>query len=476
MMKLLFVVPLAACLLLPPAPARAADRPNFVIILCDDLGYGDLGCFGHPHIKTPNLDRLARQGMRLTSCYSSAPVCSPSRVGLLTGRTPSRAGVYDWIPNGHVAHMRRSEVTVATLLKKAGYATCQAGKWHCNGQFNRRTQPQPGDHGFDHWFSTQNNAHPSHRNPDNFVRDGKRVGRIEGYSCQIVTSEAIGWLKKRKDKEKPFFLHVCFHETHEPVASPPELVKKYLGVAKNEYQAEYFANVANVDLAVGRILEALDDQKLADDTLVFFTSDNGPETLHRYPNALRCYGSPGKFRGMKLWLYEGGIHVPGILRWPGKIEPGQVSDVPVCSLDVLPTFCELAGAEIPKGRLLDGTSFVPLLSGKEFARKKPLYWDYYAALGKPKAAMRVGDWMVLGHRSGPEVPLGRNVNPKSMKVIKSARLGPFELYNLRDDPEQKVDLAARRPEKLAELSRLLIERHREVQKEGPVWTFPMPKK
>ena len=251
---------------------EAARKTNFLIILADDLGYGDVGCFGNRTIKTPNLDRLASQGIRLTSCYAAPPVCSPSRAGLLTGRTPSRVGVYDWIPAGHPMHLPRNEITVATLLQQAGYATCHVGKWHCNGEFNSPEQPQPGDHGFDHWFSTQNNAAPTHHNPVNFVRNGVPVGRLEGYSSHIVAGEAIHWLKDLRDPAKPFFLYVCFHEPHEPVDSPPELVAQY-PEAKKRGEALYYANVSNMDRAVGRLMRALDEMKLAENTLVFFTSE-----------------------------------------------------------------------------------------------------------------------------------------------------------------------------------------------------------
>ena len=176
------------------------SRPNFVVILCDDLGYGDLACYGHPHIKTPHLDKLATQGMRLTSCYAAAPVCSPSRAGMLTGRTPNRSGVYNWIPGNHVMHLRKDEVTVAAMLKNSGYDTAHVGKWHCNGKFNSPAQPQPGDHGFNHWFATQNNAAPSHKNPRNFVRNGKSVGPMEGYACQLVVDEGVDWLRNGRDK------------------------------------------------------------------------------------------------------------------------------------------------------------------------------------------------------------------------------------------------------------------------------------
>lgn len=449
----------------------AAGKPNFLIILCDDLGYGDLACYGNKVIRTPNLDQLAAQGMKLTDCYSSAPVCSPSRTGLLTGRTPNRVGVYDWIPDGHPMHMGRNEITVAALLKKAGYDTCHVGKWHCNGKFNSPEQPQPGDMGFDYWFSTQNNALPTHHNPKNFVRNGKAVGEIEGYSCQIVAAEGIQWLKSRTDKAKPFFLHVCFHEPHEQVESPPDLVATY-PTARNHDEAEYFANVTNMDREVGRLMKTLDELGLADNTLVLFTSDNGPETLLRYPSARHSYGSPGPLRGMKLHIYEGGIRIPGIIRWPGHTTAGQVSSEPVCSTDILPTFCAMAGVAVPKDRPLDGTSFLPIFKGQPIKRTTPLFWDYYRALSTPKVAMREGDWKIVALWDGPEKPIGGNVNPGSMKLIKTAKLTSFELYNLREDLGEQHNLAASEPERLKKMSKKLVKKYVEVQKEGPTWDVP----
>ena len=451
--------------------AEGAARPNVMVILCDDLGYGDLACYGNPTIKTPNLDRLAGQGIRLTDCYASAPVCSPSRAGLLTGRTPSRVGVYDWIPDRHPVHLRSGEITVAALLKQAGYATCHVGKWHCNGKFNSTEQPQPGDHGFDHWFATQNNAAPTHHNPVNFVRNGKPVGKIEGYSCGIVADEAIDWLREGRDKSKPFFTFVCFHEPHEPIDSPPELVKLY-PKAKKRGQALHYANVTNMDRAVGRLMKALDEMDLADDTLVFFTSDNGPETLDRYRAAWRSHGSPGPLRGMKLHIYDGGIRVPGILRWPGKIAPGQVVDEPVCGLDVLPTLCELVSVETPADRALDGASFTPVFEGKSIRREQPLFWHYYRALGKPKVAMRDGDWKLVAHWDAPDRPPGRNVDDEAQKVFKSARLVRFELYNVRDDIAESRDLATSEPKRLAQMSKTCKKLYSEVLAEGPVWKVP----
>jgi arylsulfatase A len=450
MQRLLTVLSILAALPCPALSAEAgvekATKTNFLVILCDDLGYGDVGCFGNKTIQTPSIDKLAAEGMKLTACYASAPVCSPSRTGMLTGRTPYRVGVYDWIPAGSPMHLRRSEITVAALLQKAGYDTCHAGKWHCNGRFNSPEQPQPGDLGFDHWFSTQNNAAPSHRNPVNFVRNGKPVGPTEGFSSSVVADEAIGWLEKRKDPRRPFFLFVCFHEPHEPIDSPAELVARYPQAAKRG-EALHHANVTQMDSQVGRLMQALDRLKLRDDTLVFFTSDNGPETLDRYAGAWRSHGSPGPLRGMKLWLYEGGFRVPGVIRWPGKAKPGQVCDEPVCNLDVLPTFCEIAGVAPPADRALDGASFLPIFAGKPVARKQPLYWQYDNALGWAKLAMRDGDW----------------------KILADAKQTKFELYNLRQDIGEKQDLAAQEPERLKTMAARLKQIHAQVQAEGPRW-------
>lgn len=472
-------------LLIQRSNAASDARPNIVIFLCDDLGYGDLECYGHPHIKTPNLNRLAESGIRLTSCYSAAPVCSPSRVGLLTGRSPNRAGVYDWIPPANRAtpnsrelvHMRKSEVTIPSLLKAAGYSTCMSGKWHCNSRFNQPdAQPQPGDFGFDHWFATQNNAAPSHENPKNFVRNGEPVGKLEGYSCQLVVNEAMNWLddQRKAKSDSPFFIFIPFHEPHEPVASPKEIVDQYKLVAKSNDQAQYFANVANVDLAVGRFLKKLDDLKLRENTLVIFTSDNGPETLNRYRSANRSFGSPKPLRGMKLHVHEAGFHVPGIMNWPSKIQANQTSDVPISSLDFLPTFCELAFTTPPSNLKLDGTSIVQFLDKKPFKRKKPLLWCYFNAISKPKVALRDGNFKVLATLNHNKLPRFTNLSAEQFEKAKAAQLTEIELYDLSKDPNEKNDLAqnksaANDPKLLESMRKKLIDGYFELLNDSHVW-------
>ena len=365
---------------------------------------------------------------------------------MLTGRTPNRLGVYDWIPEGSPMHMQRSEVTIATLLKHAGYDTCHVGKWHCNGKFNSPAQPQPVDHGFAHWFSTQNNAIPSHFNPVNFVRNGREVGPAHGYSSKIVADEAINWLKNTRDRSRPFCLFVWYHEPHEPIAAPEKYTKLYPQATKRG-EALYYGNVTQMDSQVGRLMKALDKQNLRDNTLVIFTSDNGPETLSRYKSAWRSHGTPGVLRGMKLWMYEGGIRVPGIIRWPGHTRPGQQCREPVCGLDVLPTLCKIVGIQQPTDRPIDGSSILPIFEGKPIKRKTPLYWQYNRALGWAKIAIRDGDW----------------------KLLADAELKKFELYNIKNDISEKNNLAQKEPQRLKKMKSDLTRLHAQVKAEGPTW-------
>ncbi|MGJ8724401.1 MAG: sulfatase-like hydrolase/transferase [Roseibacillus sp.] len=450
------------------APSLVGKKPNIILVVCDDLGYGDLECYGHPHIKTPHLNALAKGGIRFTDFYSAAPVCSPARVGLLTGRSPNRAGVYDFIPGNRGIYLRESEVTFPQLLQKAGYATCLSGKWHCNGKFNSPAQPQPDAAGFDHWFATQNNASPSHANPTNYVRNGEKAGPLEGYSCQIATNEALSWItqQQKADAEQPFFLYLAFHEPHEPIASPPELVEQYLPLARQKEEALYFANVANVDTAVGRLTTELAKMNLSEETLIIFTSDNGPETLSRYSRAKNSFGSAAPLRGMKLWTTEAGCRVPGIISWPGVIERDRVSPLPVSSLDFLPTFLQLAAQEAPKNRTLDGTSILPLFQGKPLQREKPLLWVFYNALNERRVAMRHGDWKIMAKMN---IPTYIAVDHKNAEQVKAAILSDYQLFQISDDVGETNDLSKEEVAKLAEMKTLLLKEYEALLSDSHIW-------
>jgi len=443
--------------------AKAADsRPNIVLILADDLGYGDLACYGHPRIQTPVIDQLAAEGMRLTSCYSAAANCSPSRAGLMTGRFPQRVGIHNWIPMFSPMHVGREELTVATLLGTVGYQTCQVGKWHLNGQFNLPTQPQPSDHGFDHWYATQNNALPTHHNPTNFVRNGIPVGPLRGYSAGLVADEAIRWLRGR-DESRPFFLYVCFHEPHEPINSAPRYKDLYDAPADSTLP-NHHGNVTQMDAALGRLLSALDRFGLRENTLLVFTSDNGPAITRRHP-----HGSAGPLRDKKGFLSEGGIRVPGIIRWPGHTQPGQTCDTPVCGVDLLPTLCAVAGVDVPSDRTIDGTSILPIFDDSEIDRKTPLYWHFNFAQGPSKVAMRDGDWKILATLTGPELRPTGHVTGENQEIIKAAELAEFELYHLGKDIAEENNLAASEPEQLEKMTARLREIYEDVRTESPVW-------
>lgn len=407
-------------------------KPNIVVIVADDLGYGDLGCFGHPRVKTPNLDRMASEGVRFTSFYSGAPICSPSRAALFTGRTPYRVGIRDWIEQDSGVHLPRSEVTVARLLKDAGYATCLVGKWHLNSRFNGR-ETTPGDFGFDHWFATQNNA--AHIDPANYVRDGKRVGPLKGADSSLIVDEAVGFVDRAG--EKPFALFVTFHAPHEQVAAPEKYTAMYADM-DDTTRRDYYGSVSLIDAEVGRLLADLDARGLRERTLVLFTSDNGPQELHGYPKAIHSHGSAGPLRGHKLSMYEGGYRVPTILRWPGKARPGSETAEPAGFTDLLPTFCMVAEVAPPADRVLDGVNVLPLLDGQPVERPRPLFWQYDNAQGGPwKHALRRGPW----------------------KLLADAKRQTFALYNLVDDVGERHDLAAERPDLVKEL-RSELDRYR----------------
>lgn len=411
------------------------ERPNIVVFLVDDMGWGDSATYGHPLIQTPNLDKLASQGVKFTQCYSACGVCSPSRAAILTGRTPYRNGVWRHLSGNHETYLRTSEITYPKLLKNAGYETCHVGKWHLNSKphFNNPDFPQPGDHGYDYWLYTHNNASPSHKNPDNFFRNGEPVGEIESYSAQFVAAEAERWLTEIRDPEKPFALSVWLHEPHSPIASDP----KFMALYDDHENAKYMGNITQLDAALGQVMDALGEVDAADDTLLIFTSDNGP--------VANFGGTTGGLRGGKRSGYEGGIRVPGVARWPGHIEPGTISDVPVIGSDIFVTALEIAGVPIPDDRTIDGVSMIPAFAGKPVEREIPMFWRTHVSQAGDRVAMRIGDW----------------------KIVSNDTLTKFQLFEVQKDWKEENDLASDMPEKTEEMKKQLLKLWSEIEAEGP---------
>lgn len=458
-------------LLLAALPLTVAERPNIVIMLADDAGYSDFGCFGG-QAKTPNIDQLARDGMRFTDFHAAAPNCSPSRTGLLTGRYPSRVGVFSYLPqpsNGvpHPMHLPDSEITLAELLRDAGYRTAHVGKWHLSAYGT--SQPQPLDQGFEYSFGTSSNAIPSHLNPNNFYRNGKPLGEIKGYACQIVVDDAIRWLKD-DSSDDPFFLYVAFQEPHTPIASPPEMVAQY---NEGKKRNEYLANIQNLDDAAGRLMDALDELGHRENTLVLFTSDNG--SLHDASN--------GGFRGQKSMLFEGGIREPAVVRWPARIKPGRTSDATLNLVDLLPTICAITGTQTPTDRTIDGEDFSPLLAGKKWERKNPLLWYFYRSIAgsgqraqgmtdqTPAGAFRKGDWVLIGYLHHDQMPETHAMVPADMDFIRESKWNRFELYNLRTDRAQQNDVANENRELVERLSKEMALLHGDMIAEAPYWVW-----
>ncbi|MEN8116227.1 MAG: sulfatase-like hydrolase/transferase [Bacteroidota bacterium] len=430
-------------------------QPNILIFLADDLGSTDLGCYGGK-AKSPHLDNCAGNGMKFTHFYAPAPNCSPSRAGLLTGRMPSRVGMYSYRRDHHTMHLPGSEITIAELLKEKNYQTAHFGKWHlsCLPQDSNLNQPQPIDQGFDYSLGTENNAIPSHLNPNNFVRNSERVGETDGYSCQLVAAEVKTWFQNFYKMKKPFFMYVAFHEVHAKIASPKNLIDNYPDETKRE--AEYLANIENMDNAAGKILEELENRGLLENTLVIFASDNGP-----YKN-----GSAGNLRGLKGEVYDGGIRVPAIFYWPGKIEGGTINETPASLVDVLPTLAEVCDFSIPANRKIDGANLTPLFNNKPLSRQTPLMWFFYRSY--PEVSMRIDDYILIGNALD-SVPRTHPMADLDMDFIKNIEIREYELYNIIDDPAQQNNLAETNPDVLNRMKPQMINLLEEIKTEGPYW-------
>ena len=510
-LSLLALLPVLFCV----ATCGSAERPpNVVVLLADDLGWKDIGCYGGP-VQTPALDKLASEGMRFTHFYSGAAVCSPSRAVLLTGRNNLRASIYSWINDqDQRSHLPVKETTLAEVLKSNGFDTAHFGKWHLGMPTTRQPdKPTPSEHGFDYWFATANNAQPSHRNPRNFVRNGKPVGELKGYACDLVVEDAIQWLDSRKKTERPFFLNVWFHEPHAPLAAPPDLIETY--GQTSDPAAIYSATIANTDQAIARLIKKLREIDAPENTLIIYSSDNGSYRSDRV----------GDLRGTKGSNYQGGVRVPGIFYWPGHIARGAVTDTPAGLVDLLQTVCGLAKIAPPE-RPLDGTDLSPVLRQKSarIQRKQPLFWAL--PLAGPAFAIREDQYAMVAQREGPipkdqealtqikrrieEVLRSKDIYEKETRsstfekqlfegfsdrdaerlrgqfirlnqfheawipTLKKADLAGFELYDLEADPEQKVDLSARLPLVHARLKKTLQTLVESAYRDAYDWSSDLP--
>ena len=417
---------------------QAQDRPNIVVILADDMGWGDSSTYGHKVTRTPSMGKLAAQGMKFTQGYSASVVCSPSRSAILTGRTPYRNGVWRHLSGHHKAYLLASEITYPELLKDIGYQTCHVGKWHLlsKPQFYNPEFPQPGDQGgYDYWMATHNNADPSHKNPKNFIRNGDPVGEMIGYSAPLVADEAIRWLKEVRDPDKPFVLSVWFHEPHKPIATDIKFSSLYPD--QNERNSTYYGNITQMDYALGKVMKALDAVGVSENTLLIFTSDNGPVASEG--------GSTGGLRGGKRSDFEGGICVPFLVSWPSHVPAGTVSDVPVIGTDIFSTVLDITGIPQPTDRTIDGVSIFPVFNGQRVERKTPLFWRTHVSGADNRVAVRVDDW----------------------KIVANYTLTDFMLFNVQEDRVEKDDLTSKMPGKTEEMKKLLLATWADIVEEGP---------
>lgn len=450
LLLLLFVVFLSR-------PAPAARPPNIVIILADDLGYGDLGCYGHPTIRTPNLDRMAGEGLRFTDFYVAACVCTPSRAALLTGRLPIRNGMAGSearrvIYSKDTGGLPSEEITIASALKTKGYATMCVGKWHLSGE---TADAWPTKRGFDHWFGLRwsNDMEPSPSLP----KGGKASMNLKPdpgwWSLTLMhddhvleknadphtltrryTEEAVGFI--RANKRKPFFLYFPHTYPHVPLFAS--------GTFNGKSPRGLFGDVVEeLDWSVGQVLDALRQEKLTGNTFVFFTSDNGPWLVKELAG-----GSAGPLREGKGSTWEGGMRVPGIAWWPGKIKAGVTTRELASSMDLFNTALQLAGVSPPTDRAMDSVDLSPIL----FETGKSLRDTMFFYRGNELFAVRKGDFKL--HLQTAPGYAGNRVQEKFEKH------DPPLLYNLANDPGEKFDLASQHAEVVAKLQQVIAE-HRE---------------
>lgn len=437
-----------AIVLLAAAVLGAAERrPNIVFILADDLGYTDLGCTGSGYYETPHIDRLATEGLRFANGYTCGPNCQPTRAALLSGQYGPHTGVYtvgsidrfDWQsqplrPADNLASLPLEKKTIADALKAAGYKTGMFGKWH----LGKEPEYHPSQRGFDEAISSSGRHF-------NFATDPKSAHDSDAYLADFLTDHAVDFIRRHKDE--PFLLYLPHFAVHTPLEAKAPLISKFetkppSGGHRNPV---YAAMISSLDESVGRVLAALDEHQLAENTLVIFSSDNGGVGGYRREGVqANDITDNSPLRGGKGMLYEGGVHVPYVFRWTGKIAPGETCQTPINSVDLYPTLLDVVGAAKPEGYELDGHSYASLLTAPDTptANREPLYWHFPGYLGsaggtwrtKPAGAIRFGDWKLL-------------------EFFEDERI---ELYDLHDDPGEKHDLAATMPDKAGQLHAKLL--------------------
>ncbi len=404
-------------------------KPNIVLLFADDMGYGDLGSYGHPTIKTPNLDQMAQDGIRLTSFYVAAPSCTPSRAALLTGRYPFRSGLSNVLLPESENGIPQTEVTLAEKLKEQGYNTMAIGKWHLG---HAKPEYLPTANGFDNYLGLlySNDMIPPWVETDKpleLYRDTEPVEHPVDQSTltKRYTEEALKFIESQKDD--PFFLYLPYNMPHLPINTAAEF--------KGKSMAGLYGDVIEaIDWSVGQILSALDKNGLDENTLVIFTSDNGPwinmpDRMLQAGNERWHVGSAGPLRGAKANTYEGGMRVPAIMRWPGKITPGQTSAEMATAMDLYPTIIKACGGAVPDDRVIDGNDILPMLKGQAPSPTTELYYFRREEL----EAVRSGKWKLRlsGH-------LRTDVKPEDLPTP--------ELFDLHVDPFERNNVAERHPD------------------------------
>jgi arylsulfatase A-like enzyme len=449
----------ALCLaLISHSAAADQKKPNFILCMADDQGYGDVGYNGHPVLKTPVLDEMAASGLRFDRFYAAHPVCSPTRGSVMTGRHPNRFACFSW---GHT--LRPEEITVAEALKSAGYTTGHFGKWHI-GSCRADDPVSPGGSGFDEWVSSPN----FYENNPLFSHNGKVI-ETEGESSEVTVQKALSFIKQASEVDKPFLAVIWFGNPHTPHEGIPELKIMYANATEKEQN--YYAEITGIDRAMGILRRSLREMEIAENTLLWYTSDNGQQG--------RSPGLSGGLRGAKGSLWEGGVRVPTIIEWPAKVSQPRSTELPGVTSDIYPTLLDIAGVTMDDQPPLDGVSLKPLIEG-EMTERPPIGFWVYQAQGIPArssellAAQRdeqAGKAPTTGppertEASRMQITFPQDDRPGHAALIdgdwklhripvKNLEQFRYELYNLADDRAETTNVARQHADRVAKMRKQL---------------------